>query len=66
MIRVISVAFCYTADKFGSGKNIFSQGEVMENENLYGHPDKFLHFLVFLSKINKTNSLITLKKKVYQ
>ena len=62
MIRVISVTFCYTADKLESGKNILSQGKVRENENLYGHPDKFLYFSVFLSKINKTNSLITMKK----
>ena len=28
----INVTFCYTADKFASGKNIVSEGKVMENE----------------------------------
>ena len=33
-IRVINVIFCYTADKFESGKKISNQGKVRENKNI--------------------------------
>ena len=33
-MRIISFTFYYTAEKLESGKNILSQGEVRENQNL--------------------------------